>query len=109
MKISLRAVRHAIHLLFRRPKGTRSRSSRKVWAVRLFRRLAHGTESTFAQPHWKTVARRPATSLRFRLLGCVALALITSLGFGGAIACWNASRVAQTEMRTVLAVREQNV
>jgi len=55
------------------------------------------------------VARRTMTSLRFRLLGCVVLALILSLGFGGAIACWNASRLAQTEMRTVLALGEQKV
>jgi two-component system sensor histidine kinase UhpB len=62
-----------------------------------------------AQPHSKEVARRGATSLRLRLLGCVALALIASLGIGGAIACWNGGTLARAEMRTVLAGSEQKV
>jgi two-component system sensor histidine kinase UhpB len=66
-------------------------------------------EITMGSAALDDVARRTMTSLRFRLLGCVVLALILSLGFGGAIACWNASRLAQTEMRTVLALGEQKV
>jgi two-component system sensor histidine kinase UhpB len=48
-------------------------------------------------------------SLQFRLLGCLALALIVSLGIGGAIAAWDASRVGQTKMWSAVSVGSQKV
>jgi two-component system, NarL family, sensor histidine kinase UhpB len=48
-------------------------------------------------------------SLRFRLIGLVALVLVASLAFGGLIACFNASRSVRTEMRSALLVARQIV
>ena len=48
-------------------------------------------------------------SLRIRLIAWMALGLAASLGFGGALTYWNASRSVQTEMRAALAVGEQTV
>jgi len=48
-------------------------------------------------------------SLRFRLVVLIALALLLSLVLGGAIACLNASRSVQTEMRSALLVGRQTV
>jgi len=110
MKIPLRAVKRAIRPAFQQAAKARVRVRQGRFArFRLFRRLAHGVEPRLDQPNRKEVARRWATSLRHRLLGCVALALIVSLGLGGAIACWDGSRQARTEMRTVFAVDEQKV
>ena len=46
-------------------------------------------------------------SLRFRLIGLVAIALMVSLTFGGIIVCLNASRSVRTEMRSALLVGRQ--
>jgi len=43
-------------------------------------------------------------SLRLRLIGLIAILLVASLAFGGVIACLNASRSVETEMRSALAV-----
>ena len=48
-------------------------------------------------------------SLRFRLIGLVCLILLTSLVFGGVIACRNASRSVRTEMRAALLVGRQTI
>jgi two-component system sensor histidine kinase UhpB len=50
-----------------------------------------------------------AISLRLRLIGLVAIGMAVSLIFGAAIACINASRSVQTEMRAALAVARQAV
>src|SRR5258708_27568904 len=76
---------------------------------RWFRRAIARASLRWIQPRWTDGARRAATSLQVRLLGCVALALIVSLALGGTIAFWNASRLCQTEMRAVLDVGGQTV
>jgi two-component system sensor histidine kinase UhpB len=48
-------------------------------------------------------------SLRYRLIGLVALAMAVSLALGGALAALNATRSVQTEMRSALAVARQAV
>ena len=48
-------------------------------------------------------------SLRFRLIGLVAVVLVVSLIFGGAIAGFNASRSVRTEMRSALLVGRQTI
>jgi two-component system sensor histidine kinase UhpB len=48
-------------------------------------------------------------SLRFRLIVSIALVLVISLVFGGALACWHAGRSVRTEMRAALVVSEQTV
>lgn len=48
-------------------------------------------------------------SLRLRLIGLVVIGMVVSLALGGAIACVNASRSVQTEMRAALAVARQAV
>jgi two-component system sensor histidine kinase UhpB len=48
-------------------------------------------------------------SLRFRLIALVAIVLMISLVFGGAIACFNASRSVRIEMRSALLVGRQMV
>jgi two-component system sensor histidine kinase UhpB len=50
-----------------------------------------------------------AMSLRLRLIGLVALALVLSLSLGGIAACFNASRLVRTEMRSALLVGRQMV
>lgn len=48
-------------------------------------------------------------SLRFRLIGLVAIVLVASLVFGGVIAVFTASRSVQTEMQSALLVGRQTV
>ena len=48
-------------------------------------------------------------SLRLRLIGLVALVLVASLAAGGTIACRNAAHSVETEMRSALAVAQQNL
>jgi two-component system, NarL family, sensor histidine kinase UhpB len=48
-------------------------------------------------------------SLRLRLIGLVALIFAVSLGLGGTVACLNASRSIEREMRAALAVAQQTV
>jgi two-component system sensor histidine kinase UhpB len=47
--------------------------------------------------------------LRLRLIGLVAIGLAISLAFGGVVACLNASRGVQTEMRAALLVARQAI
>src|SRR6266849_2540533 len=68
-----------------------------------------GAKFSSTQSQRERGAPRRAMSLQLRLLVYVALALVVSLVLGGAAACWNASRLAQTEMRAVRAVGEQKV
>jgi two-component system sensor histidine kinase UhpB len=68
-----------------------------------------GARLRWVRPRWTEFARRAATSLQLRLLACVALALIVSLGIGGAIAAWDASRVGQTKMWSAVSVGSQKV
>jgi len=58
------------------------------------------------------VGRKPesaAISLRLRLIGLVALIFAASLALGGTLACLNASRSVEAEMRSALAVGRQTV
>jgi hypothetical protein len=48
-------------------------------------------------------------SLRFRLIGLIAIVLAVSLAIDGTIVFFNASRSVQTEMRSALQVGEQIV
>ena len=48
-------------------------------------------------------------SLRLRLIGLVALVFAVSLALGGTVACLNASRSVEAEMRSALAVAQQTV
>ncbi|MGO8917541.1 MAG: ATP-binding protein [Stellaceae bacterium] len=48
-------------------------------------------------------------SLRLRLIGLVALVFAASLALGGTVACLNASRSVEAEMRSALAVAQQAV
>src|SRR3984893_6957244 len=51
----------------------------------------------------------PAMSLRLRLISLVAIVLAVSLLFGGAIACFSASRSVRTEMLSALVVARQTI
>jgi len=53
--------------------------------------------------------RADATSLRLRLIGLVALIFAFSLALGGTVACLNASRSVDAEMRAALAVARQTI
>lgn len=58
------------------------------------------------------VGRNPgstALSLRLRLIGLVALVFAASLALGGTLACLNASRSVEAEMRSAMAVARQTV
>lgn len=60
----------------------------------------------------RSVGRKPgrrALSLRLRLIGLVALVFAASLMLGGTLACFNARRSVETEMRSALAVGRQTV
>ncbi|HZB91271.1 MAG TPA: ATP-binding protein [Stellaceae bacterium] len=48
-------------------------------------------------------------SLRLRLIGLVAMVFVASLGLGGTIACLNARRSIEVEMRAALAVAQQTI
>jgi two-component system sensor histidine kinase UhpB len=48
-------------------------------------------------------------SLRLRLIGLVAVVFILSLALGGTVACLNASRSVQAEMRSALAAARQTI
>src|SRR5471032_2722234 len=86
-----------------RHDGRQSRpASETVGAMRFRWSATAGARLRWIQPRWTDFARRTTTSLKLRLLGCVALALIVSLGIGGAIGGWNVSRVGQTKMRSAL-------
>jgi two-component system, NarL family, sensor histidine kinase UhpB len=50
-----------------------------------------------------------ALSLRLRLIGLVAVVFALSLALGGTVACLNASRSVQAEMRSALAVAQQTI
>lgn len=50
-----------------------------------------------------------AVSLRLRLIGLIALIFAGSLALGGTLACLNASRSVQAEMRSALAVARQMI
>jgi two-component system sensor histidine kinase UhpB len=53
--------------------------------------------------------RGSVLSLRLRLIGLVAMVLVLSLAFGGTVACLNASRSVQAEMRAALAAARQTI
>jgi two-component system, NarL family, sensor histidine kinase UhpB len=60
----------------------------------------------------RSVGRKPgrrALSLRLRLIGLVALVFAASLALGGTLACFNARRSVEAEMRSALAVGRQTV
>ena len=48
-------------------------------------------------------------SLRLHLISLVAIGLAVSLVFGGAIACFSASRSVRTEMLSALVVAQQTI
>jgi two-component system, NarL family, sensor histidine kinase UhpB len=56
-----------------------------------------------------SVGSEQEMSLRFRLIGLVAIILVVSLAFGSAIACFNASRSVRTEMRSAQVVGRQTI
>ena len=53
--------------------------------------------------------RGSVLSLRLRLIGLVAMVFVLSLAFGGTVACLNASRSVQAEMRAALAAARQTI
>lgn len=54
-------------------------------------------------------ARDHTLSLRLRLISLVAVVFVASLGLGGTLACLNARRSIETEMRAALAVAQQTI
>jgi two-component system sensor histidine kinase UhpB len=84
-------------------------ASRSLSRFAAFRRPSLRAAARLAEPLSTSAESKAVLSLRARLLGWVALGMFISLALGGAIACFNASRLAQTEMRSALAVSERTV
>jgi two-component system sensor histidine kinase UhpB len=57
----------------------------------------------------KSERRANSLSLRLRLIGLVAVVFVLSLALGGSVACLNASRSVQAEMRSALAAARQTI